>query len=202
MFRVLNFATLIRYISISTTLISIAAAEFITAYFNIELPWFRVVSIAPWVAVTIIFVVTAKWSSRFFWRVAKRFNKSLYPDLNGTWEGEIITEGGQVLAAKAIIRQALLQTEIDMHTESTKSITLETTPAIEAGQYKLYYTYRAKPKEPKYGSYTGSTIFDVRTISKDKKLELSGYYYTDRKTCGRTRLRQTKDNLDDDGSFY
>ena len=201
MFRILNFATLIRYISIITTLISIAAIEFITAYFNIQIPWFRVVSVAPWVAVTIVIIVTSKWSSRFIWRFARRFNKSLYPDLNGTWEGEIVTESGQRIAARAIIRQALLQTEIDMHTETTKSITLETTPTIESGQCKLYYTYRAKPKEPSYGSYTGSTIFDVRTISKDE-MELSGYYYTDRKTCGRTRMRQIKDDLDEDVSFY
>lgn len=202
MFRVINFTTLIRYISIATTLFSIAAAEAIATCFDIEIPWLRVVSIAPWVAISIIFIITAKWSSRLIWRLAKRFNDSLYPDLNGIWEGEIFTEGGQTLTARALIRQTLLQTEIDMHTETAKSLTLETTPAIEAGQFKLYYTYRANPKEPSYGAYTGSTIFDLRVISKEKRLELSGYYYTDRKTCGRTCLRQVKDKPDTDVSFY
>lgn len=47
--------------------------------------------------------------------------------------GEITLENGEVISAKAVIRQTLLATQIDMHGKTTKSITLETTPTIEQG---------------------------------------------------------------------
>jgi hypothetical protein len=142
--------------------------------------------------------------ARSIWWVLSKFKKSLYPDLNGIWEGEILFESGGKIAAKAVIRQALLTTQIDLHTETSKSFSLETTPTIEGEQFKLYYTYQTKPKNPNWSIYTGSTIFDIRAPSKvlSRPMELSGYYFTSRKTNGRISLRLKKSKIDTDVSYY
>lgn len=204
MFQVVNFTLLLRAVAITTTFISIILYSMIEIYAPDLARTVRLVSLAPAVALFVTLVITSKFTSRKIWRLLRCFNPDLYPDLNGSWEGEITTEEGQTIAARAIIRQALLNTQIDMHTESAKSVTLEATPAIEGGQHKLYYSYRAKPRVPGHGAYTGSTIFDVRRVQENDSeiLELSGYYYTERKTLGRTRLRQQRHETADDVSFY
>ncbi|WP_288391001.1 hypothetical protein [uncultured Acinetobacter sp.] len=45
-----------------------------------------------------------------------------------------------------MIKQTLLATQINIHTETSKSLTLETTPTVESGEPKLYYIYRSLPK--------------------------------------------------------
>ena len=113
-------------------------------------------------------------------------------------------EDGDTLQVRAVIRQSLLITQIDMHGETTKSLTLETTPTVESGQKKLYYVYRSIPKNPGWSPYNGSTLFDVRRMesAQGEQLELSGNYYTDRKTIGRVRLSQVCKDSSKDVSFY
>lgn len=204
MFRVINFTQLLRQVAIITTIVSISAYEFIRHYWAPDYPLIKVLSIAPWVSFAIILTITTNRLARFIWQIVKRVDTSLYPDLNGTWEGEIETESGNRISVRALIRQTLLQTQIDIHTETSKSITLETTPVVESGQCKLYYVYRSIPKNPSWQMYTGSTIFDVRSTDSQSSqvLELSGHYFTDRKTIGRIRLQQTSNKATKDVSFY
>lgn len=204
MFRIVNFTLVIRTVAVVTTLLSILLYGFIISKFPDLARSIRVFTLAPLIALVLTFTLTSKAPARLIWRLARAFNKSLYPDLNGVWEGEIITSKNQKLPARATIRQALLHTEIDMHTSTAKSVTLEATPVMESGQYKLYYTYRAKPQNPRYGAYTGTTIFDIRQTEVDGELvyELTGYFYTERKTLGTTRLRQTGSDPMKDISFY
>jgi hypothetical protein len=205
MFRVINFILLIRLVAVGTTVLTLL----VYALIDHCLPQVRTMvspyTLASISAVVLTFLLTSKWISRRIWKIARFFNGSLYPDLNGVWEGEIVFDGGKgKLQARAVIRQFLLNTEIDMHTETAKSSTLEATPVINSGQFKLYYTYSAKPKEPGYGTYTGSANFDIRLLEdgKKKQFELSGYYYTDRATRGRTWLRQISNDTKADVSFY
>ena len=204
MFRVINFTLLIRAVAVATTVLSILTYNFVVTRYPDLARSVRLFTVAPVIALVLTFLITSKLPARLLWSIARYFNGALYPDLNGVWEGEIITEDNQTLVARAIIRQALLHTEIDMHTASAKSITLEATPVMESGQFKLYYSYRAKPKTVGYGAYTGTTIFDIRevTLAKTTALELSGYYYTDRLTRGSTRLRQISSIVDRDVTFY
>jgi hypothetical protein len=205
MFRVINFVYLIRWVALATTALTLVLYAAIEHYLPIVLSTVRPYTLASAISLVLTFMLTSKWISRRIWGIARFFNGSLYPDLNGIWEGEIEfgNSSGQ-LKTRAVIRQFLLITEIDMHTETAKSSTLEATPVINSGQLKLYYTYSAKSKNPSYGSYTGSTIFDIRLIEVDgeKQLELSGYYYTDRGTRGRTCLRQISRDANTDISFY
>ena len=205
MFRVINFVVLIRVVAIATTILTLLVYGVIQRYFPEVVSTVRSYTLAPTITLALTFLLTSKWISRRLWWIARLFNGSLYPDLNGVWEGEIeFDDGKRRLNARAVIRQFLLNTEIDMHTEAAKSSTLEATPVISSGQFKLYYSYSAKPKEPGFGTYTGSTIFDIRLIKEEQsgQLELSGYYYTDRGTRGRTRLRQTSADPNVDVSYY
>ncbi|REE18247.1 hypothetical protein B0G71_1246 [Paraburkholderia sp. BL27I4N3] len=204
MFRIINFVSVLRYVASATTFISLIAYECLRTYWQNDLPLIKVVSIAPLVALAIIFALTTNGISRFIWKSVKRLNSNLFPDLNGTWSGEIVTADGKNISAKAVIRQTLLQMQIDIHTETSKSITLETTPAAEGGQYKIYYLYRSIPKNPEWDEYKGSTIFDIRCAAEGPRrvLELSGAYFTSRKTVGRIRFRQESPDTTTDVSFY
>lgn len=204
MFRIVDFKSLLRYVAIITTMLSIGAYELVQNYWINDLKIVKVLSIAPWIAFLLIIAITNSFTARPVWRFFRKYNPSLYPDLNGTWEGEIITESKQIIPVRVLIKQTLLETQINIHTETSKSLTLETTPSIEGGEPKLYYIYRSLPKNPSWSSYTGSTIFDVRKVDIEQKpvLELSGYYYTDRKTAGRIRFRQTGNSVNKDISFY
>ncbi|MGO6982564.1 hypothetical protein [Rhizobium leguminosarum] len=204
MFRVIDFVVLIRLVAVGTTVLTLLLYTLIERYFPQILTIVRPFTLAPTIALVFTFLLTSKWISRRIWKIARFFNGSLYPDLNGVWEGEIIFEDDKgTLEARAVIRQFLLNTEIDMHTATAKSSTLEATPVISSGQFKLYYTYSTRPKKTDYGTYTGSTIFDIRLVGDETKtLELSGYYYTDRATRGRTRLRQISSDNNTDVSFY
>lgn len=204
MFRVINFTYLLRYVAISTTALSVFAYWGAEKVMQSDLPIVRLLSVAPWVVLIVILAITTNYTSRSIWRLLKTLNPSLYPDLNGTWEGEITLEDGRTIPARAIIRQNLIESQIDLHTATSKSLTLETTPVIEAGQCKIYYTYRSHPSNVKWPSYTGSTILDVRNaaLKISEPLELSGYYFTDRKTCGRISLKQTSTKTDAEVSYY
>ncbi|NOX75916.1 MAG: hypothetical protein GXP17_04735 [Gammaproteobacteria bacterium] len=204
MFKIVKFDQLLRYTALSTVALSIAIYSLVQVFWVADFSLFKVITISSIVSTLMVVILLSPFFSRKIWALIGLFNKSLYPDLNGTWDGEITLEDGKTLQVKAVIRQSLLATEIDLHGETTKSITLETTPTIEQGQKKLYYVYRSSPKAPGWPSYNGSTLFDIRTLEnkQGKSLELSGHYYTDRKTLGRIRLRQVCTDSSKDVSFY
>ncbi|UJA01796.1 hypothetical protein GBN93_12950 [Acinetobacter johnsonii] len=204
MFRIIDFKSLLRYVAVITTIISICTYELVQNYWLNDLKIVKILSIAPWIALILIVILTTSITARPLWKLLKLVKPSLYPDLNGTWEGEITTEKNLKIPVRVLIKQTLLETQINIHTETSKSLTLETTPTIEGGEPKLYYIYRSLPKDPNWSSYTGSTIFDIRKVDSNGgcELELSGYYYTDRKTTGRIRFRQVGSCVEKDISFY
>lgn len=202
MFRIISYALLIRIIVAFTTALSILIYAILDNFWP-GTSILKLLSITSLVGTFLVLAVSVGFVSRKIWSVLSYFDASLFPDLNGTWEGEIAF-GDSVLTARAVIRQTLGHTQIDLHTPTSKSITLESTPVTEGGQAKLYYVHRVTPKNPDWQSYTGSTLFDVRkgTDSSGKTIELSGAYYTDRKTNGRVSLRQTSNDSNRDVSFY
>lgn len=204
MFRIVRFDILLKYIALATVAISMGIYALAQTYWFPDISLFKVITISSIVSTILILLLLTSFVSRKIWAVLSYFDKSMFPDLNGTWEGEITLESGKEISAKAVIRQSLLATQIDMHGETTKSITLETTPTIEQGQKKLYYVYRSTPRNPGWPSYNGSTLFDIRITGsgKETKHELSGHYYTDRKTIGRIRLIQVSNDSNNDVSFY
>ena len=199
MFRIIRIDKLIRYTASITLALSVGAFMLFEYWFG-SLSLLRLITISSIVSATIVYVLVSRFFSRFIWRILKFFNKSLYPDLNGSWDGKITTEDGIIIPVRCVIRQRLLDTEIDVHGETVKSITLESTPIIVSGQKKLYYTYQASPKNVSFGSYFGSTLFDVREVNNS--VQLSGTYYTDRKTTGRIDLKKNGNKSSVDVSYY
>lgn len=202
MFRIINFSRLIKSVVTLTVFFSVTVYALIL-HFSPTTSLFKLFSISSAVAALLIFLIGSNFTARWIWSVMRVFDGSLFPDINGAWEGEIMFEGGQ-LTARAIIRQTLSHTQIDLHTPTSKSITLESTPVSESGQPRLYYVHRVTPHNPHWHIYTGSTLFDVRhvRVNGKKVLELSGHYYTDRKTNGRIRLRQIGHDCSQDVSYY
>ncbi|AWF83302.1 hypothetical protein BTJ40_00870 [Microbulbifer sp. A4B17] len=200
MFRIVRFDLLLKIVVILSILIGVAAYVIIEKLTGIDVSIFKLTTISVAASTVVMFILLSPFISRQIWRLVKFFKKDLYPDLNGVWVGQVITEDGKTFEVRAIIRQALLITEIDMHGETVKSITLETTPTIELNKKKLYYVYRSTPKNPSWGEYIGSTIFDV--IEDSNALTLSGKYYTDRKSVGRISIKRVSTDSNADVSYY
>ncbi|WP_455947962.1 Cap15 family cyclic dinucleotide receptor domain-containing protein [Lelliottia jeotgali] len=202
MFRIVTFSRLIKVVVGLTVFFSIGVYA-IVIRLSPETSLYKLFAISSFVAGLLIFLIGTSFTARRIWSLVRFFDGSLFPDINGTWEGEITFEGGQ-LTARAVIRQTISHTQIDLHTPTSKSITLESTPVSESGQPRLYYVHRVTPQNPNWYTYTGSTLFDVRCIQAGGKkvLELSGHYYTDRKTNGRIRLRQIGKDCAEDVSYY
>lgn len=200
MFRVVRFDLLLRSVVLISILIAVVVYVFAQSLTGANISIFKLSSIAAVASTVVMFVLLSPFISRKIWFIARFFKKELYPDLNGVWVGQITTEDQKSFEVRAVIRQALLVTEIDMHGETVKSVTLETTPTIELNKKKLYYVYRSTPRNPSWGDYVGSTIFDV--IEGGSALVLSGKYYTDRKSVGRISIKRVSTSIDADVSYY
>lgn len=204
MFRIIKIDILLRLVVLATVILSVLIFALLQKFLLPDITLFRLVTIASIVSSALIISLLSASPSRKLWGILARFNQSVYPDLNGSWEGSITLDNGTELQTRAVIRQNLQGIYIDMHGETVKSITVETTPAVEQGQKKLYYIYRATPKDPSWESYIGTTLFDLRVVGtgKGKTQMLSGSYYTNRKTWGRVELTQTSRDPNIDVSFY
>ena len=199
MFRIIDFSSLIKYVAVIIVILSSLIYFVLQKYFFPNFELIKLLTIVPWIAIFVLFLIGNNFISRAIWKVMSFFNKRLYPDLNGEWSGEIITEMDLKIPIKAVIRHNLFSVEIDLHTETSKSVTLEATPFLENGQFKLFYIYRSIPKNPAWSVYTGITNFDIRRLDS---LELSGSYFTDRKTIGRILLKQIDKDANKEVSFY
>lgn len=200
MFRIVRFDLLLKFVVFFSILTAVATYVIVEKITGTSISVFKLTTISTVASTVVMLILLSPFMSRKIWCIARFFKKDLYPDLNGVWVGQITTEEQKSFEARAIIRQALLVTEIDMHGETVKSVTLETTPTIEINKKKLYYVYRSTPKNPSWGDYVGSTIFDV--IEDGSALILSGKYYTDRKSIGRISIRRVSTDINADVSYY
>ncbi|WP_253636143.1 hypothetical protein [Acinetobacter baumannii] len=105
-----------------TTILSIGAYELVRSYWLNDFQIIKILSIAPWISLLVIIALTTSLTARALWKVLKTFKPSLYPDLNGTWEGEITTENDKKIPVRVLIKQTLLATQINIHTETSKSL--------------------------------------------------------------------------------
>ncbi len=180
--------------------VSIVAFDYIKANFAADWSTYKLLTIASVMSLSFVFLLTTSLFARKIWALFRFFNKNLYPDLNGEWSGTIETSEGEKLEVRAIVKQGLLRTELDMHGRTFKSLTLECTPTMEFGQKKLYYVYRTTPKKPSWAPYDGATLLDV--VDSDDGLRLSGKYYTERLKNGRISLSKLSENTRKDIAYY
>ncbi|MBD8256524.1 hypothetical protein IFT96_14215 [Pseudomonas fluorescens] len=200
MFRIIRFDLLLKVVVLISILIAVVMYSVAQSITGVDISIFKLTTISTVSSALVMFILLSPFISRKVWYAARIFKRDLYPDLNGVWVGQVTTEEQKIFEVRAIIRQALLATEIDLHGETVKSVTLETTPARELNKHRLYYVYRSTPKNPSWGDYVGSTIFDV--VEDGSTVVLSGKYYTDRKSVGRISLKRVSTNINSDVSYY
>ncbi|MCS0310372.1 Cap15 family cyclic dinucleotide receptor domain-containing protein [Vibrio diabolicus] len=199
MFRIVNLGLVLKVVVFISILFTIGLYSLIKEYLFPEWGMLKLLGISSFASMSVLYILLIPACARKIWGLILKV-KNIYPDLNGVWVGHVITKKGIEINVRAVIRQNLLLTELDMHGETVKSITLESTPTIEQGQKKLYYVYRSTPKDPTRPPYDGSTLLDV--IENEKALKLSGKYYTDRETVGRIVLKQVSHDPNSDVSYY
>jgi hypothetical protein len=202
--QLIKFDLFVKGLVITTIVISTLIYYLIQFFFLPDYPFYKVVSISSVVSALVMVIILSPFCYRLGWRLLRSIGASKFQDLNGAWEGTIQPSNGNPLRVRAVIRQSLLGTEIDLHGESVKSITLTASVIMEAGQYKLYYVYRAEPRRPTWPPYSGTTTFNLRNVSTESRnpLALSGQYYTDRDTIGTIQLSQINTDPLTDVSFY
>ncbi|MGY8663527.1 hypothetical protein Q3C01_14315 [Bradyrhizobium sp. UFLA05-109] len=204
MLQLIKFDLLVRGLAVSVVFVSTLIYYVLQRYFIPDYPVYKVASIASAVASLVVIAILSPILYRPAWKLLRKLGANRFQDLNGAWVGTIQPNTSGALEVRAVIRQSLLRTEIDLHGATVKSITLTATVLMEAGQYKLYYVYRAEPRDPDWAPYSGTTKLDLRVLANSGRypLALSGQYYTDRDTIGTIELTQVGHDPLKDVSFY
>ena len=139
----------------------------------------------------IAITIFVKW----LWRW-KRFRGWLvpFPDLNGTWLGEIRSEWidqekckkNPLIPAMLTVRQTFFYTSCVMQTKEMRSDSYgEEFKIDEERQIKQFiYSYISRPKnslQERSNIHYGTVLFEA---IESPKMKLKGQYWTDRKTIG------------------
>jgi hypothetical protein len=147
----------------------------------------------PVVLVVVGFFVSYAWKWGMFrgWLV-------LFPDLNGTWQGEIRSIWTDPVTLKGVapipviltIRQSFLQTSCVMRTEEMVSRSFLADFWIDGDHQirKLGYSYHSEPKptvERRSSPHDGTVVFELVDTPVTK---LNGRYWTARSTTGEVEL--------------
>jgi SMODS-associating 2TM, beta-strand rich effector domain len=147
----------------------------------------------------IIGLASAVW--RTIWNWFPVFARKVFPDLNGTWGGELLStwknpEKGQGIApipVEICIRQGLFSTSIKLQTgESTSYSTRCLLEADgDAGRFRVWYSYDNTPRaEYRHRSARHEGVAWLEMDIDAGRERLIGCYYTDRKTSGDIDVRR------------
>lgn len=160
----------------------------------------RLLSVIVFVVGTVL-VALFNISWRWFWKKAPIMNKLFFPDLNGTWNGELKTtwvnpETGQSpgpIPATITITQNLLDISVRQRTGESTSYSNRLIAEAEpnADRYRLWYSYSNRPKaEFAYRSANHEGIAWLEINLSDDPNRLEGQYYTGRRTSGDMLFRR------------
>lgn len=205
MLQLLELKEILKWLAIITTALSTGIYYCVQKFVFHDWSVLKIVTLASAVASTLVAISLSNFVSRRVWRLLRRWNKSLYPDLTGCWRGKISPTAGPIIEVRATIRHSPTGIQIDFHGPSFKSITLAATPTVEQGHQYLYYVYLADPRNPKHPPYKGTAVLRVRSdVANNNRAELSlsGQYYTVRKTVGTIELKQESTDVNQDMSYY
>jgi hypothetical protein len=153
----------------------------------------------------IVALGTAVW--RRLWDQFPIIGRKLFPDLTGTWAGELVSTWknpatGQSTAPIPVtiwIRQGIFSTSIKLRSgESTSYSTRCLLEADqEAGRFRFWYSYDNNPRAQyrhRSARHEGVAWLEL-DIDTDPE-RLVGCYYTDRKTSGDIDVRRLKSSVD------
>jgi hypothetical protein len=153
----------------------------------------------------IVAIASATW--RWVWKRFPVIARKLFPDLNGTWVGELVSTWTNSTTGEAIapipvtiwIRQGIFSTSIKQRTgESTSYSTRCLLEADhEAGRFGFWYSYDNNPRaqyRQRSARHEGVAWLEL-DIDTDPE-RLAGCYYTDRKTSGDFAVRRVSTIFD------
>lgn len=163
-------------------------------------PIYKLFSIIVFIIGAVLTVV-ANWAWKWVWRCFPILSKVFFPDLNGTWVGNLQTtwknpETGVIpgpIPSTVTIRQGLFDISIKQVTGESTSHSMRVIADADpnADRYRLWYSYANQPKAEFYQRSTQHEGFAWLEISlADAPDRLTGQYYTSRKTSGDMTLRR------------
>ena len=125
-----------------------------------------------------------------------------FPDLNGTWEGELVTtwkdpDTGATppsIPATVSIRQTLFSTAVSLHTGESHSHSTRCQLEADRGAqiYRVWYSYDNRPRaEVSHRSARHEGVAWLELDLSEDQDRLVGQYFTDRRTRGDMDLRRT-----------
>jgi hypothetical protein len=150
-------------------------------------------------------IASALW--RWVWKRFPIVARKFFPDLTGTWAGELVStwtspatgEGIAPIPVTIWIRQGLFSTSIKLR--SGESTSYSTRCLLEAdhaaGRFRFWYSYDNDPRAQhrhRSARHEGVAWLEL-DIDTDPE-RLVGCYYTDRKTSGDIDVRRLKGTVD------
>jgi hypothetical protein len=177
------------------------ALDAVSTYFGVGgAPFWKWASLAVAIVVLILgTVLQMAW--RPLWRRYPKFGRNLFPDLNGVWQGHLVStwknpetgESPPPIPTTITINQTLFTTSITLKTGESKSYStrclLERTP--DPGIARVWYSYDNQPNAEV--SHRSARHEGVAWLEMDLAVsnKLSGQYFTHRKTTGDISVTKT-----------
>ena len=138
---------------------------------------------------------------RHIWRWIPAIESAIFPDLNGTWEGSILTtwtdpktgKSTSPIPATVWIKQSLFSTKLRLRTGESHSHSTRCHLEADrnAGVYRFWYSYDNRPKaEFSHRSARHEGIAWLELNIDEDRDRLVGQYFTDRRTTGDVNLRR------------
>lgn len=183
---------------------SLAAAAFRFFLSEQRPPLFFVAFAASFITLCIIPVV--QWLWRPTWKFLPEMNRWFFPDLNGTWEGNAMPanpNGGEDPPRPVVVH--IRQTLFDIHvSRKTDQLASRSTRALverdqRTRQFRIWYQYEGRPPphlDKHNPRHEGSASLEIDFDGPPNNL--SGRYFTDRRTVGRLELTRKSPNIQHD----
>lgn len=166
----------------------------------------KFVSLAATVIGTVLLAV-ANWIWRGVWRRLPILNRVFFPDLNGVWEGTLQTTWVDPetkatpgpIPTRITIRQGIVAISIRQKTAESTSYSGTVVPEAqpEADRYRLWYSYSNQPRREvshRSEQHEGAAWLEL-SLGEDPE-ELTGQYFTSRKTSGDLMVRRVSTEPD------
>lgn len=170
-----------------------------------EPPLHRCISFAASVLIPIlVFAAERLW--RWIWTVFPALNGLVFPDLNGTWEGHLIStwinpDTGATpppIQSKFWIRMGLFSVSVRMKTGESGSYS--TRCFLEADRnaktYRIWYSYENRPSAAvTHRSARHEGVAWLEVDNPRNLMALNGQYFTHRKTNGDISVTRTSTDI-------
>lgn len=161
----------------------------------------KMISLVAFLIATVV-VLGANKIWRWIWRKLPFLSGTFFPDLNGTWEGHLVStwidpdtkKPLPPIPTKITIRQTLFDISIKQKTNESTShshrVIAEADP--DADRYRLWYDYDNQPQAAfhfRSNQHQGVAWLEISLTETPD--ELAGQYYTNRKTSGDINVKRT-----------